>query len=1153
MQHSDFVHLHLHTQYSLLDGALRFDPLFQRADKYKMPALAITDHGNMFGVIEFYQKAKTYGIKPIIGCEVYVAPGSRFERSGVEGISDASYHLTLMAKDNTGYKNLIKLVTIGYLEGFYYHPRIDKDILSKYSEGLIALGGCMKGEISQLLLKEDEEGAFKATTVFRDIMGNDRFYIEIQDQGLKEQEKINKGLIRLSQRLSIPLVATNDCHYLDKNDARAHEVLLCIQTGKTMNDPKRMRFSSDQFYLRSPEEMKHLFKDIPEAINNSIQISERCNIDLRFNQIFLPHYNVPDEDSLDSFMERLASEGLERRLKVKMVSEEEKGIYHKRLEEELEVIKKMRYSGYFLIVWDFIDYARKREIPVGPGRGSAAGSLVSYALRITDLDPIRYGLLFERFLNPERVSLPDIDIDFCMEKRDEVIAYVTKKYGKENVSQIITFGSMMAKGVVRDVGRVLDIPYSEVDRIAKLIPNRLNITLKEAIKEEPRLKEMMDKDEKIRFLLDTAITLEGLPRHASTHAAGVVISPRPLTEFLPLYRGAQGEIITQYPMKDIESLGLLKMDFLGLRTLTVIRNTIKMIKESRGIDILIEEIPLDDRRTYQLLSDGETMGVFQLESRGMRDLLKKMKPNVFEDIIALLALYRPGPLNSGMVDDFIKRRHGIVPVKYDLPQIEGILKETHGVILYQEQVMKIASDLAGFSMGMADILRRAMGKKKPEEMATQRERFIDGTAQNKISRNKAEKIFDLMEHFAGYGFNKSHSAAYALVAYQTAYLKAYYPLEFIASLLTSDMDNTNKVISYINECRDMGIKVLPPDVNESFKDFTVIGEAIRFGLAAIKNVGEGAIDAILKVRKRLNRFSSLNNLCENVDLRIVNRRVIENLIKCGAFDSIGQRRDYLMGILESTLEIAQRTQRDREMGQISLFSPSESAPNNIAHQGEEWSEKDLLRYEKEALGFYITGHPLVPFKKELKRLANVTTQEISEVKNGKKISIGGIITNVRPQITRKGDQMAYITLEDLQGSVEMILFPDEYKRYISFLESEDPLLIKGDTKIEDEEIRIIAKEIIPLGEISGRLSTSVHINLHTTGLKRDLLISLKDILEKNRGESNVYLHLMFPDRSEVSISADSKIRVNLSDSMITQIEGLIGNDTVYEEILNSKS
>ncbi len=1149
MQHSDFVHLHLHTQYSLLDGALRFDPLFQQADKYKMPALAITDHGNMFGVIDFYQKAKSYGIKPIIGCEVYVAPGSRLEKSGVEGISDASCHLTLLAKDNTGYKNLVKLVTMGYLEGFYYRPRIDKDILSKHSGGLIALSGCMKGEVSQLLLKGDKEGAFKVAARFREIMGNDCFYLEIQDQQIKGQDEINKGLIEISQSLSIPLVATNDCHYLNRGDARAHEVLLCIQTGKTMNDPKRMRFSSDHFYFKSPEEMKRLFKDIPEAINNSIQISERCNLDLRFNQTLLPHYDVPNDLSLDSFMEGLAREGLERHLKMNSVSENEKGIYYKRLAEELDVIKKMRYSGYFLIVWDFIDYARKKGIPVGPGRGSAAGSLVSYALHITDLDPIRYGLLFERFLNPERVSLPDIDIDFCMEKRDEVIDYVTKKYGKENVSQIITFGSMMAKGVVRDAGRALDMPYSEVDRIAKLIPGRLNITLKEAIKEEPRLQEIMNKDEKVKFLLDTAVTLEGLPRHASTHAAGVVISPQPLTEFLPLYKGAQREIVTQYAMKNIESLGLLKMDFLGLRTLTVIQNTIRLIKKSRGRDILIEEIPLDDKKTYQLLCDADTMGVFQLESRGMRDLLKKMKPTIFEDIIALLALYRPGPINSGMVDDFIKRRHGTVPVKYDLPRIEGILKETNGVILYQEQVMKIASDLGSFSMGMADILRRAMGKKKPEEMATQREKFIEGAVKNKIPEKKAAKIFGLMEHFAGYGFNKSHSAAYALVVYQTAYLKAHYPLEFIASLLTSDMDNTDKVIRYIGECRDIGIKVLPPDVNESFKDFTAVGEAIRFGLAAIKNVGEGAIDAILKARERLNKFSSMNDFCENVDLRTVNKRVIENLIKCGAFDSMGEKRSYLISILEHTLEIAQRAQRDRETGQINLFSPFETAPNNKVRQVEDWSEKDLLRYEKDALGFYITGHPLTPFKKELKRSANVTTQSISEVKNGKKISIGGIVISTRSQITKKGERMAYVTLEDLQGSVEVILFPDVYKEYASFLESEEPLLIKGSAKSEDEGTKkIIAKEIIPLAEIRGRLSNTVHINLHAPGLERDTLIKLKDILNKNKGNSDVYLHLIFPDKSEVNISADSKMKVSFSDSMATRIEELLGNDTVYFEV-----
>ncbi|MBI3599482.1 MAG: DNA polymerase III subunit alpha, partial [Nitrospinae bacterium] len=900
MQHSDFVHLHLHTQYSLLDGAIRLEPLFKKAGEYKMPSLAITDHGNMFGAVDFYQTAKKYGIKPIIGCEVYVAPTSRLEKSSQEGISDSSYHLILLAKNITGYKNLVSLVSAGYLEGFYYRPRIDKELLSKHTEGLIALSSCMKGEIQRLLHKGQKDNAYKAASFYKDIMGERRFYLEIQDQNIPDQKDINRDMLDMAKKLSIPLAATNDCHYMDEKDAEAHEVLLCIQTGKTTDDPKRMRFTTNQFYFKSPQEMKLLFKEAPEAISNTVEIAERCNLDMRFDQIHLPHYDVPSDTTLDGYLRDMAIHGLEKRLKkseeLGVKSEELRKVYFDRLESELKMIKAMGYSGYFLIVWDFIDYARRKGIPVGPGRGSAAGSLVAYALRITDLDPIKYGLLFERFLNPERISMPDIDIDFCMERRDEVIDYVTEKYG--NVAQIITFGSMNAKAVIRDVGRAMAMPYSEADRIAKLIPNRLNITLDDAIKEEPRFKEMEKKDERVKRLLDIARILEGLPRHASTHAAGVVISPAPLTEFMPLYKANKGEITTQYPMEDIEKLGLLKMDFLGLRTLTVIRKTEELIRKRYESGFSIENIPLNDKDTYKLLSDARTFGVFQLESSGLRDILRKLKPEVFEDVIALVALYRPGPLGSGMVDDFIKRKHGTVPIKNIVPQLDDILKETYGVILYQEQVMRIAGVLGGFSMGAADTLRRAMSKKKPEEMAQQREKFVKGAVANGIPQDKADKIFDLMEHFAGYGFNKSHSAAYALVAYQTAYLKSHYPLEFMSSLLSSEMGNTDKVIQYIAECKDMGIQALPPDINESFSDFTVVYEenvevgmkksgvgsresnpnpeprtlplhkgGIRFGLAAVKNVGGSAVEAILKVREIKGSFNSLMDFCESVDLR----------------------------------------------------------------------------------------------------------------------------------------------------------------------------------------------------------------------------------------------------------------------------------------------
>ena len=1183
MHHSDFVHLHLHTQYSLLDGAIRLDSLLKKASEYKMPSLAITDHGNMFGAVDFYKTAKKYGIKPIIGCEVYVAPKSRLEKSTQEGISDSSYHLILLAKNTTGYKNLVTLVSAGYLEGFYYRPRIDKEILAKHTEGLIALSSCMKGEIQRLILKGQEEEAYKSASFYKEIMGERKFYLEIQDQGIPEQKDINKTIIEMAKKLSIPLVATNDCHYMDKSDAEAHEVLLCIQTGKTVNDPKHMKFTTDQFYFKSPEEMKLLFKEVPEAISNTLEIADRCNLEIRFDQIHLPRYDIPSDSTLDGYLRDMAIHGLEKRLKkqVSVVSgqwseEDIRKVYYDRLESELKMIKAMGYSGYFLIVWDFIDYARRSGIPVGPGRGSAAGSLVAYALRITDLDPIKYGLLFERFLNPERISMPDIDIDFCKERRDEVIDYVTKKYG--NVAQIITFGSMNAKAAIRDVGRALAVPYGDVDKIAKLVPNKLNITLDEAIKEEPRFTEMGKKDETVGKILNIAKKLEGLPRHASTHAAGIVISPSPLTEFMPLYKGNRGEITTQYPMGDIEKLGLLKMDILGIRNLTVIRDTEELAREKYKSDFNIENIPLDDGDTYRLLGEAQTFGVFQLESSGIRDILRKMKPELFEDIIALVALYRPGPLGSGMVDDFIKRKHGTIPIKNIVSQLDEILKETYGVILYQEQVMKIASVLGGFSMGAADSLRRAMGKKKPEEMAQQREKFIKGAVDNKIPENKAEKIFDLMEHFAGYGFNKSHSAAYALIAYQTAYLKAHYPLEFMASLLTSEMGNTDKIILYITECKSMGIKILPPDINESFKDFTVVydepppsfeflppqvGEGkgggllkggIRFGLAAVKNVGANAVESILAVREK-KRFDSLSDFCQNVELRVVNRKVIESLIKCGAFDSVdsanlspGKFRARMMDDIDIIMGSAQNIQKDREKGQFNMFDNSfGSGSQSSASKSAEWSEKELLSFEKESLGFYISGHPLSRFENEIKHFTNANTQNLQEVKNGREISIAGIISKYRTQVTKKGDKMAFATLEDLQGSTEVIVFPDVFKASGNLIEGEEPVLIKGNISTEEDSTKIIAREIFPLTNIRERLSSNVHINLKAVGLEKDMLVRLRKILSSSKGKNNLFLHLFFPDKSQINIGVDKTFQVSTTESMVKEIENLFGDEAVYFE------
>jgi len=1161
MHHSDFVHLHLHTAFSLLDGALRLKQLFQRAEEYKMPAIAMTDHGNMFGAVDFFLQAKEHGIKPIIGCEVYVAPKSRFEKTTISGLSDASYHLILLARNETGYKNLSKMITKAFFEGFYYKPRIDKELLSQHSEGLIALSSCLKGELSRLLSIGNIEEAINTASFYKETMGEGNYYLEIQDQGIKGQREITKEIIKIGKKLSIPLVATNDCHYLEQKDARAQEILLCIQTGKTLIDEKRMKFSGDQFYFKSPEEMKTLFKEIPQAISNTIKIAEHCNLEMHFDKIHLPHYDVPQDSTLDSFLGELARHGMEKRLQKKQLlltvdakSQKKDGdimsIYKERLAEELKIIKKMNFSGYFLIVWDFIDYSKRNNIPVGPGRGSAAGSLVAYCLGITDIDPLKYGLLFERFLNPERISMPDIDIDFCMNKRSQVIDYVTKKYGKNNVSQLITFGSMSAKAVVRDVGRVFNMPYGDVDKIAKLIPNRLNIKLKEAIKEEPKLKELQTKNEQVKDMLDIALTLEGLPRHASTHAAGVVISPKPLTEFLPLYKGTNDEVVTQFAMGNIEKLGLLKMDFLGLKTLTVIDMTLKKINKIEGKEIVLDSIPLDDAETFKMLSEAKTLGVFQLESRGMRDLLRKMKPNSFEDVIALLALFRPGPLNSGMVDDYIKRKHGTIPEKYDLPQLKNILHETNGVILYQEQVMKLASVLAGFSLGGADLLRRAMGKKKPEVMMELRGKFISGSLQNKIPKEKAGKMFDLIEHFAGYGFNKSHSAAYAIIAYQTAYLKSHYPVEFLASLLTCDMDNTDKIILYINECREMGIQVLPPDVNESFKDFTVVENCIRFGLAAVKNVGQSAIEAILKAREKQKRFSSLHEFCQKVDQRTVNKRVIESLIKCGAFDSTGAKRWELMNDLADVMESAQRIQKDRELGQKGLFGFDEIYESN--HKAENgktnvnpWEENETLAYEKETLGFYITGHPLANQKRQLDRFTNCDSQTIAEMNNGRQINIGGIIIKVRTQMTKKGKIMAFITLEDLAGFAEIIVFPDVYKSSESILKTDNTILVKGHKDTSTETIKIIAKDIIPLSEAAENWTGKIHVNIQTAGLETDFLEKIKSILEAHRGKNDVLLHLISPDGKSISMNASSQLKVAPDDKLILEIEELLGKDSIF--------
>lgn len=1152
MHHSDFVHLHLHTQYSLLDGAIRPEALIAFAKEQKMPAVAVTDHGNLFGAVEFYQKAMAKGIKPIIGCEAYVAPASRTEKTAVKG--EYAFHLVLLVKNAKGYQNLCKLLTRAYTEGFYYKPRVDKELLREYNEGLIALSACLHGEVAYNLGGGQIEAAEKAALEYKSIFADRRFFLEIQHNGIEEQEVVNGRLIELGKKLDIPLVATNDCHYLKKEDARVHDVLLCIQTGTTVNAPNRMKFSTEEFYVKTPDEMREAFRDTPEALANTIEIAERCNFELSLGKHFLPEYPLPAGETLDSVIDAKAKAGLETRLSAmrKRGLEVDSLHYYDRLDKELRVIKGMGFPGYFLIVCDFIEYARSKDIPVGPGRGSAAGSLVAYSLGITNLDPIRYNLLFERFLNPDRISLPDIDIDFCFEKRDEVIRYVTEKYGADKVTQIITFGQMKAKACIRDVGRALDMPYGDVDRIAKLVPNTLNITIEDALKQEARLREMYEKDPKVAELIDTAIALEGLPRHASTHAAGVVISNKPLDEYLPLYKQQKEDsITTQFTMKDVEKIGLVKFDFLGLKTLTVIDKTVKFIKENRGVDLDIEDLPLDDPETYALVAGGDSNGVFQLESSGMKDLLRKLKPTTFEDMVAAVALYRPGPLQSGMVDDFINRKHKKTAIVYEVPQLKGILENTYGVMVYQEQVMEIAKVLAAYTPGDADVLRKAMGKKDENLLQEQRHKFLEGCKHNRIDPKKAEKIFDLMAKFAGYGFNKSHSAAYALVSFQTAYLKAHYNVEFMAALLGSDMGNTDQVVKYINDCRDNGIAVDPPDVNESSMEFRVSGNRIRFALAAVKNVGEAAIQELLRVREEEGRFTSLFDFLSRIDSRRVNKKVVESLIKCGAFDFTKVERAQLMAELDPTMEAAQAVQRDREAGQSSLFDAFGSAPGQKATaapainapKAPEWSDKELLAYEKETLGFYLSSHPLAGHKRELDLYA-VHIDSLAERNNEDEVTVGGIITALKEIVTKKGDRMAFVTVEDLTGSVEAVVFADLYRKVREIVSGDHALLLTGRLDKEEEAVKLIASDIIPIEEAGAAekklKARNTHILAPVASLDKEKLTELRKIIQDNPGSSQVFLKLIYsaPDDYRY-LSTDEKLRLNPVEPVVTRIKELI--------------
>ncbi len=1137
MQHSDFVHLHVHTQYSLLDGACLIPDLIAATQNYKMPALAITDHGNMFGAIEFYETCMANGVKPIIGCEMYVAPKSRFDRT-FQGISEASYHLLLLAKDEEGYKNLMKLVSIGYLEGFYYKPRIDREVLSQYSKGLIGLSSCLKSEFSILALNDQEQAFTKLAADFKDIFEKGDFYFELMDNLIPEQKKVNYALVRISRLLDIPVVATNDVHYLEKKDTKSHDALLCIQTQTILENPNRLKFQTDEFYFKSPEEMKELFKDLPEAIHNTIVITEKCNLELDFTKTYLPHYSPPEGRTREEFLRLLCEEGLRKRFSQQI---DEKIL--NRLNTELEVINKAGYTSYFLIAWDFVSFAKNRGIPVGPGRGSAAGSLVSYSLGITDINPLKYGLLFERFLNPERVSLPDIDIDFCYERRSEVIDYVTNKYGTQNVAQIITFGTMAARAVIRDVGRVMNMPYAEVDRIAKLVPQDPNITLEQAIKQEPELRSLYKSDSKITQLIDTSKALEGLTRHASTHAAGVVISEDLLTNHVPLFKTSDEQITTGYAMNSLEKIGLLKMDFLGLRTLTVIDEALKIVERTKKLKIVPEEIFLEDKKTFELLSRAETIGVFQLESSGMRELLRKLAPDKFEDIVALLALYRPGPIGSGMLEDFINRRHNRIGVVYDHPLLEPILKETYGIIVYQEQVMLIVSELAGFSLSQADLLRRAIGKKIPEVMEQQRRSFIEGANAKKIDRRLAEKLFTLIEHFAGYGFAKSHSAAYAMTSYRTAYLKANFPVEFMTALLTNEKDNTDKVVEYIEEAKRMNIKTLPPDVNESFAKFTMVGEdAIRFGLGAVKNVGQLAIDSIISARGKFGPFKTLYEFCERTDSRLVNKKVLESLIKCGAFDSLGLFRSQLMAILDSAMENAGKRQKERQKGQLTLFVEE---MHQIVPDIKEWPEGQLLSFEKEMLGFYITGHPLARCEKILRDYSSTTTLGLKEKKDGSRVLVGGIINKVKYTVTKRtNEKMAIMGLEDLEGFVEVLVFPSCYKEYARFVRPNFVVFVNGRVNLKEEQPKIIADSIVPIEEAKTRLTRSISVRLLSTGEEENIFNKLKEVLLKHRGNIPVYLNLSTVQNRSYNILIDKAFFVDPSDELMRELEEIVGKGQI---------
>jgi DNA polymerase III subunit alpha len=1172
----EFTHLHLHTDYSLLDGACDVEKLVDHVSNIGQKAVAITDHGNIYGAVHFFDAAKAKGVKPILGCELYIC-GNEDHRAAPE--KDKYHHLLVLAENEEGYRNLVRITSEASLHGFYRKPRISKNFLARHAQGLVGFSGCLAGELCGNLMEGKYDAARATASQYRDIFGRGNFFLEIQDQGLELEKKIHADLFRLEKELDIPLVATNDSHYLCEDDHHAHEVLLCVQTADSIHNPKRFKFDTDQFYVKSAAEMERLFSHAPQVVSRTMQFAERCSFKLSKVTNPFPEFAVAPGHTIDSYFAEICRVGFRKRLDTAIRHLGERGLrrrpisdYEERLEREIDCIKQMKFAGYFLIVWDFIKYAREVNIPVGPGRGSAAGSLVSYAMEITDIDPLQNDLLFERFLNPERVSMPDIDIDFCMNRRGEVIDYVTRKYGREQVAQIITFNTMAARAAIKDVGRALDLPYGEVDRVAKMVPATIGVTIAKALQDSPQMQEAYDKEPQVRELVDTARKLEGLVRGAGLHAAGVVIAPQPLTELVPVCRSKNDEIVTAYDMKAIEKLGLLKMDFLGLTTLTVIDDALKLIKRTRGHVLDLSLIPLDDTETYEkVFHRALTSGVFQFESGGMRDVLRRYKPVSVADLTALNALYRPGPIQGGMIDDFIERKWGRKEVSYELPQLEALLKETLGVMIYQEQVMQIANVLAGYSLGEADLLRRAMGKKNPEEMAKQRSRFVEGAIAHKHPKEKVVRIFDLMEQFAGYGFNKSHSAAYALLAYHTAYLKTHYPVEFMAALLSSEISKPENVVKYIKECREMGIAVEPPDVQVSDADFTPAPAGIRFGLTAIKNVGRNAIDSILAARAALAEeekrgFANFWEFCEKVDLRLMNKRVLESLIKSGALDSFG-RRSQMVAAADRAMERAQSAQRDLVAGQHGLFAGLAGAfeTGSNGHKSADdlpnipdWDENERLQAEKEVLGFFVSGHPLDKYAEKLRNLNVVDTATALEMKAspaaGRRrggepeslLAIAGVIVGLKVgKSKRSGEMYAQAALEDTVGKIDIICFPKDYAKLCENLKIEVPVLIKGVLRADDDESapKLSVSSIQPLEDIRIKLPQNVRIRVPLESASEAMLGRLQAMITAAPGPGRLMINL--ESRGEYCVMLEPEgLSVAADRGFIERAEELLGRGTV---------